>query len=159
MKGRWWVSLLGWCLLLWGVAGCATDNKPVPLVVLEPPPNAKEQARTLLLEGNQRFGEGRWEAARREFQAAIDEQADLAEAHYNLALSLERLGDAASAKKHYIEAANLAPGHKVIWNSPPLQRYGNVPDAPAQPAAAPSLPAFGGIGGAGGLGGGVGGGY
>lgn len=159
MKGRLWVSILGWCLLLWGVAGCATDNKPVPLVVLEPPPNATEQARTLLLEGNQRFGEGRWEAARREFQAAIDEQADLAEAHYNLALSLERLGDAASAKKHYIEAANLAPGHKVIWNSPPLRRYGNVPDAPAQPAAAPSLPAFGGIGGAGGLGGGVGGGY
>lgn len=157
MNGRRWISVLGGCLLLWGVAGCASDNKPVPLVVLEPPPNAKEQARALLLEGNQRFGEGQWEAAKRQFQSAIDQQSDLAEAHYNLALSLERLGDTANAKKHYIEAANLAPGHKVIWNSPPLRRYGNVPDAPQQPAAAPALPAFGGIGGAGGLGGGAGG--
>ncbi len=30
------------------------------------------------------------------------------------------------ASQHYLEAANLAPGHKVIWNSPPLRRYGNV---------------------------------
>lgn len=156
MKGPWWIRMVGWCLLVWGITGCAS-NKPTPLVVLEPPPNANELARTMLLEGNQLFGEGRWEAARRQFQSAIDQQSDLAEAHYNLALSLERLGEASNARKHYIEAANLAPGHKVIWNSPPLRRYGNVPDAPQQPAAAPALPAFGGIGGSSGLGGGAGG--
>ncbi|MCA9463627.1 MAG: tetratricopeptide repeat protein [Nitrospira sp.] len=156
MKRRWWVNLLAWCFMGWGMLGCATD-KPAPLVALEPPPNANELARTLLVEGNQLFMEGRWEAARRQFQLAIEQQSDLAEAHYNLALSLDRLGETAKAKKHYIEAANLAPGHKVIWNSPPLRRYGNVPDAPQQPAAAPALPAFGGIGGAGGLGGGAGG--
>ena len=158
MKRHWWVSMLGWCLMLWGMAGCASD-KPVPMVVLEPPPNANELARTLLLEGNKLFQDGRWEPARQQFQAALDQQPDLAEAHYNLALSLERLGEAAKAKTHYIEAANLAPGHKVIWNSPPLRRYGNVPDAPQKPAAAPALPAFGGIGGAGGIGGGGGGAY
>ena len=154
---RWFsVVWLGVCLLLVNVIGCASD-KPAPLVVLEPPPNASEQGKLFISEGNKLFKEGRWEAAKGQFQAAVDGQPDLAEAHYNLALTLDRLGDAAQAKKHYIEAANLAPGHKVIWNSPPLRRYGNVPEAPQQPASAPSLPAFGGIGGAGGLGGGAGG--
>ena len=32
----------------------------------------------------------------------------------------------ASTRQHYIEAANLAPGHKVIWDSPPLRRHGIV---------------------------------
>ena len=45
----------------------------------------------------------------------------------------------AGAKPHFIEAANLAPGHKVIWNSPPLRRYGNVPDAPAEANSVPLL--------------------
>jgi len=47
----------------------------------------------------------------------------LAEAHYNLALALEKLGEKAEARKHYVAAANLAPGNKVIWDAPPLRKY------------------------------------
>ena len=68
---------------------------------------------------------------------------------------MDHMGDGAGAKAHYIKAANLAPGHKVIWNSPPLRRYGNVPDKAIDSTMSPVLPA--GIGGAGG--GGAGGGY
>src|SRR5207249_9219715 len=57
-------------------------------------------------------------------------QPTLAEAHYNLALVIEILGDGATARRHYIEAANLAPGHKVIWDSPPLRRHGLVDSTP-----------------------------
>jgi len=131
----------GYIMMMAG--GCASD-KPAPITVLAPPPNVDAQVLQLLTDGNRFFGEGRWEAARQQFQSAVQQQADLAEAHYNLALSMERMGDQAGAKKHYIEAANLAPGHKVIWNSPPLRRYGNVPDAPVQSTSAPVMPGFGG---------------
>jgi hypothetical protein len=154
MRRRLWIGMVGICLAMVQATGCASP-KPAPQLVLDPPPNAVEEARVLLVEGNQLFTEGRWEPARRQFQGAIERQSDLAEAHYNLALSLERLGDRANAKKHYIEAANLAPGHKVIWDSPPLRRFGNVPDAPYETGATPGVPGVGGMGGGmGGFGGG-----
>ncbi len=134
--------------------GCASD-KPASLMVLDPPPNTMTQVQKFLTEGNRLFREGRWGGARQQFQSAIQAQPDLAEAHYNLALAMDHMGDRAGAKPHYITAANLAPGHKVIWNSPPLRRYGNVPDKPIDPSTSPVLPA--GIGGVGG--GGAGGGY
>jgi len=137
------MMIVGACfVVLWG-AGCASD-KPAPLTTLAPPPNVDSQVLALFNEGTRLFREGQWEGARQQFQSAVQQQGDLAEAHYNLALSMERMGDQAGAKKHYIEAANLAPGNKVIWNSPPLRRYGNVPDAPVKGASAPVMPGFGG---------------
>ena len=146
-----------WLIFL-GNLGCVS-NKPAPLMVLDPPPNTLNRAQAFLTEGNRLFREGRWEGARQQFQAAVQAQPDLAEAHYNLALAMNHMGDRSGAKPHFIQAANLAPGHKVIWNSPPLRKYGNVPDKPFDPAASPVLP--GGIGGIGGGGstGGPGGGF
>jgi tetratricopeptide (TPR) repeat protein len=137
------IVIVGGCLMVLGGMGCAS-NKPAPLTTLAPPPNVDSQVLQLFTEGSRLFREGRWEGARQQFQSAVQQQADLAEAHYNLAVSMDRMGDQAGAKKHYIEAANLAPGHKVIWNSPPLRRYGNVPDAPVQATSAPVMPGFGG---------------
>ena len=140
--------MLGICVLMGLInAGCTSD-KPASLMVLDPPPTILTQAQTYLTEGNRLFREGRWEGARQQFQAAIQEQPDLAEAHYNLAVALDHMGNQEGAKSHFITAANLAPGHKVIWNSPPLRRYGNVPDKPIDAAATPVLPGVGGLGGA-----------
>ncbi len=133
--------------------GCASD-KPASLMVLDPPPNTMTQVQKFLTEGNRLFREGRWGGARQQFQSAIQAQPDLAEAHYNLALAMDHMGDRAGAKPHYITAANLAPGHKVIWNSPPLRRYGDVPDKPIEATATPVLPGVGGGVGGGGAGGG-----
>jgi len=129
--------------------GCASD-KAAPLMGLAPPSNTNTQVQTFFTEGNRLYREGRWEGARQQFQAAVQAQPDLAEAHYNLALAMDHMGDQSGAKQHYIKAANLAPGHKVIWNSPPLRRYGNVPDAPAQASSTPVLPSMGGGGSPGG---------
>jgi len=137
--------------------GCASD-KPAPLVGLDAPSNTNPQVQALLTEGNRLFREGQWEGARQQFQAAVQAQPDLAEAHYNLGLAMNQMGDRAGAKPHFIKAANLAPGHKVIWNSPPLRRYGNVPDKPVAAGATPAIPGIGG-GGIGGGGGGPGGGF
>jgi len=114
------------CILLVGLlaGGCATG--PPPELTLRAPAGTAPEAVTLMEEGNRLFAAGQWEPSKQRYEAAIKAQPPLAEAHYNLALALERLGDQASARSHYIEAANLAPGHKVIWNSPPLRRHGEA---------------------------------
>jgi hypothetical protein len=136
--------IAGGCFILMVMIGlgCAS-KKPVPMTVLDPPPDVDSHIRLLFNEGNRLFLEGRWQGAQEQFKSAVQQQADLAEAHYNLALSMDRMGDKDGAKKHFIEAANLAPGHKVIWNSPPLRRYGNVPDSPS-PGPSSGMPPFGG---------------
>ncbi len=93
---------------------------------LRPPAGAEPAARKAMVQGNRFSGAHQLEAAKKEYEAAIKIQPSLAEAHYNLALTLEQLGNPKEARHHYLEAANLAPGHKVIWNSPPLRRYGDV---------------------------------
>lgn len=143
---------LGTCALIFLVNVGCSSNKPEPLMVLDPPPSTLTQVQTYLTEGNRLFREGRWEGARQQFQAAIQEQPDLAEAHYNLAVAMDHMGNREGAKPHFIKAANLAPGHKVIWDSPPLRRYGKVPDKPVEPTTTPVLPGIG--GGGGGIGGG-----
>ncbi|MCA9474045.1 MAG: tetratricopeptide repeat protein [Nitrospirales bacterium] len=134
-------------------AGCSTKPESLPRTPLLAPSGTLPTAATFLKVGSERFAVGQWEAAKVQFEQALKAQPDLAEAHYDLALTLERLGDSEQARQHYIEAANLAPGHKIIWDSPPLRRYGNVPDKPANNASAPVLPSLGGGGGLGGFGG------
>jgi Flp pilus assembly protein TadD len=78
-------------------------------------------------EGNRLYTSGKWTEAKAAFVSIIAAQPSLAEAHYNLALTLDRLGDGNAARQHYMEAANLAPGNKVIWDAPPLRRYNSDP--------------------------------
>jgi Tfp pilus assembly protein PilF len=110
------------------VGGCASMVKPKaePERTLRPPAGTAPAAAAAMEEGNRLFAAKQWEPARAQYETAIKAQPSLAEAHYNLALALEMLHDQAGAKAHYIEAANLAPGHKVIWDSPPLRKHGNI---------------------------------
>lgn len=77
-------------------------------------------------EGNKLYKARQWEAAKVQYEAAIQAQPTLAEAHYNLGLVYDALRDDKTARKHFVEAANLAPGNKVIWDSPALRRHGDV---------------------------------
>ena len=67
------------------------------------------------------FASSDYAGAEQAFRQALAIDATSAEAHYNLAVTLDRMGNKAEAKRHYIQAANLAPGNKVIWDSPPLR--------------------------------------
>ena len=135
--------VVSWIFL---IMGCASDQAPVQQPTLRAPSGTSPNALAALNEGNQRFAEGRWGAAKVLYEKASKAQPDLAEAHYNLALALERLGELEQARQHYIEAANLAPGHQVIWDSPPLRRFGNVKPKKSD-APLPTLPSLGGGGG------------
>lgn len=142
------------CVLIGVVllGACTSTPKTVKQPTLNAPLNANPTARSAVTEGNQFFASGRWQSARVQYEKALQAQDTVAEAHYNLALTLDRMGKREEARTHYMEAANLAPGHQVIWNSPVLRRYGDV-DVEKSNAAAPVLPSLGGSG-IGGLGGG-----
>ena len=101
--------------------GCSSQSEKPN--VLPPPTGTKPAAATQIERGNTLFASRDFAGAEDAFRQAIVVDAGSAEAHYNLALTLDRRGHQAEAKKHYIEAANLAPGNKVIWNSPPLRQH------------------------------------
>jgi len=122
-KNSWVGFLLLAVLWLGGCSGASHSRQEEPLL---PPEDATSLAAKLILEGNQRFAEHRWTVARGKYEEAIQAQPTLAEAHYNLGLTLYRKGPVATARPHFIKAANLAPGHTVIWNAPPFRKYGNV---------------------------------
>ncbi|MBP7143347.1 MAG: tetratricopeptide repeat protein [Opitutaceae bacterium] len=104
------------------LVGCAGQHK-VELRPLHAAAGTSVAVSQQLEQGNQLFAQQDWAGARQVYVATIKADQTLAEAHYNLALTLERLGEKAEAKKHYVAAANLAPGNKVIWDAPPLRKY------------------------------------
>lgn len=104
------------------VVGCAGRHHAEVRPLLAPAGTSAVVSQQLE-QGNQLFARQDWVGARQVYLATIQADQTLAEAHYNLALTLERLGEKAEAKKHYVAAANLAPGNKVIWDAPPLRKY------------------------------------
>ncbi len=131
-----WVGFL--LLAVLGLGGCAGTSHSHQEGPLLPPEHAMPLVAQLILEGNQRFAEHRWTAAIGKYEEAVQAQPELAEAHYNLGLTIYQKGPVAAARPHFIKAANLAPGHSVIWNAPPFRKYGTVESAaPEQPSAGP----------------------
>ena len=108
------------------LVACSSTPQPVKQPTLSAPTIASLAVRAAISEGNRLFASGRYQAAKIQYEKAILAQKTVAEAHYNLALALDYMGKRDEARPHYMEAANLAPGHQVIWNSPVLRRYGDV---------------------------------
>jgi Tfp pilus assembly protein PilF len=91
---------------------CATTSLP-----LGTPINADAEAAIHNDEGIQFYRQGQWEAAKEHFEDAILAGPDLAEPHYNLALTLDQLGSHARATSHFKEAAALGPTNTAITKS------------------------------------------
>ena len=118
--------------------GCASGGtKGVLETTLSAPPGTKPEAAAANEEGIKLFYKRQWDEAKAQFEAAIKTQPTLAEAHYNLGLVYDALRHDKEARKHFVEAANLAPGNKEIWNSPPLRQHGDVITGPKSGIFAP----------------------
>lgn len=98
--------------------GCQSASKRT---VLPAPVGANVAAAHHNDEGIQAYQQGQWESAKQHFEAAMTVSPVLAEVHYNLGLVLYRVGALREGDAHFIQAANLAPGNKVIWDAPPLK--------------------------------------
>jgi Flp pilus assembly protein TadD len=113
-------------LMMGGMAACASKPKPKPLVPLAlTDGGVKPQAITLTEQGTQAYQAKQFEAAKGYFSQAVAIAPQSGQAHYNYGLALNALGDTEAARQHFIEAANLAPGDKTIWDSPALSPFGN----------------------------------
>jgi tetratricopeptide (TPR) repeat protein len=132
-RSLWWVAI-GLALSDCGGAGV---GKSALEVTLSPPPGTPPAVAAVVEEGNRLFEKRQWEAAKAQYEAAIKAKPTLAEAHYNLGLVYDALRNDKEAYKHFIEAANLAPGNKEIWNSPPLRMHGDVIGGPKSGIFAP----------------------
>jgi tetratricopeptide (TPR) repeat protein len=118
------------CLLLW-LAACSAPEKRKPRVPLAVSVTASQAAIQATQQGTKEYQSGNFEEAKTYFEQAVAGIPNSGEAHYNLGLALYALGDADQARDHFIEAANLAPGDKVIWDSPALAPFGSPdPSAP-----------------------------
>lgn len=105
-------------------SGCQSAPKRT---VLPAPAGTNASASRHNDEGIQAYRQQQWESAKQHFNAAIAASPEFAEAHYNLGMVLYRLNAMQEGDAHFIKAANLAPGNKIIWNAPPL-RGATVPE-------------------------------
>ncbi len=123
-----YLSLLVGVFLLFGTAACS-KSKAKPLVPLALETGVKPQAVILTEQGTQAYQSRQFDDAKKFFSQAMDLAPQSGPAHYNYALALNALGDTEQARQQFLEAANLAPGDKVIWDSPALRPFGS-PEGP-----------------------------
>jgi Flp pilus assembly protein TadD len=97
-------------------------------------------------QGTQAYQGRQFVEAKNYFSQAVAAAPQSGQAHYNYAIALYSLGDTEEARQHFLEAANLAPGDKTIWDSPPLHQYGNPQSEKAykEHPTTTSRPTFGG---------------
>lgn len=145
-------ALLVTLLLATGLPGCASTSQSAPRTPLRLPAGVSTLAVKATETGSVAYQRGNFDQARSLFEEAVKEAPQSGEAHYNLGLALYALGESGAARQEFMEAANLAPGHRVIWDSPALRPYGS-PDSSVARTAPPPGGAAGGLGGLGGLGG------
>lgn len=120
-----YIQILMAVLLVVEVTACASKPKPKPLVPLMLTTGATPQALTLTEQGAKAYQSGQFAEAKTAFAQAVAAAPQSGQAHYNLAIALNKLGETEESHRHFIEAANLAPGDKEIWDSPALRQYGN----------------------------------
>ena len=74
-------------------------------------------------EGVDHYQQGHMDVAQEHFQKALAANAGLAEAHYNLALVLDKLGNHGEAKNHFKMALDNAPDNPSIRDSGILKAH------------------------------------
>ena len=117
------MTVLGVVLVLGSGTACTQKRQPLVPLVLEG--EMKVQAIQFTEQGTQAYQARQFEVAKQYFEQAITVAPGSGQAHYNYALALNALGHADVARRHFMEAADLAPGDKTIWDSPALAPFGD----------------------------------
>lgn len=141
-----YLALLGVLVLLLGTDAC-TKSKAKQLVPLPLESGAPPQAISLNEQGTHAYQAGEFDEAKKYFAQTVAAAPQSGPAHYNYALALNALGETEAARKQFIEAANFAPGDKIIWDSPALSPFGNPESEDKPKSAVPQSPNRRGVGG------------
>lgn len=74
-------------------------------------------------EGVGHYQQGHWDVSEGYFRKAIKADPNLAEAHYNLGLTLDKMGKHEGATTEFKKAAELAPTNPAIKDSAILKKH------------------------------------
>jgi len=144
------ISLIVTSLVVVVLPACSSTEKPKPRVPLPVSSSVPPAVVTAMQQGTRAYEGGQYQEAKTQFELAVAGAPNSAEAHYDLGLALFALGEVEQAREQFMEAANLAPGNKVIWDSPALRPFGS-PDSPIpkktkEDQYSTRRPTFGGMG-------------
>ena len=106
-------------LLLSGSLLFADMNKTAP--ALKGPSGSKAEQH--INEGIEHYAKGHWDVAKKHFQEAVKTDPASAEAHYDLALSLDKSGDHKTAIEHFKKALELGKDNPDIQQSEILHAH------------------------------------
>lgn len=87
------------------------------------PTAAGSKAETHNKEGIEHYNQQHWDVAKKHFMEAVKADPSSAEAHYNLALSLDKSGDHKTAINHFHKAKELGKDNPEIQQSEILQAH------------------------------------
>ena len=113
------VSIFTLCAALAGGPAFGAMNKTVP--ALKAGPGSKAEMH--VTEGIEHYNQGHWDVAKKHFMEAAKADPQSAEAHYNLALTLDKNGDHKSATEHFMKAHDLGKDNAEIQNSEILKGH------------------------------------
>jgi len=111
-----WLVL--WCALMGALSWAATGKGLSPLKA-----SAGSKAAGHINEGITHYEKGHWDVAKKYFFDAAQEDPKSAEAHYDVGLVLDRMGDHEAATVHFKKAQELGTNNPQIQNSEILKKH------------------------------------
>ncbi|MBI4401899.1 MAG: tetratricopeptide repeat protein [Nitrospirae bacterium] len=115
------LSLGLFCMFLLLVVACEEKKEVGAETAIMSP--AGSAGRTDNDEGVGHYRQGHWDVSEGHFRKAIKADANLAEAHFNLGLTLDKMGKHEDATAEFKKAAELAPTKTAIKDSPILKKH------------------------------------
>ncbi|MGH7230703.1 MAG: tetratricopeptide repeat protein [Nitrospiraceae bacterium] len=115
------VSVFALCAAL--VAGTASADKDMGKTAPALKTAVGSKGESHNTEGIEHYNKGHWDVAKKHFMEAAKADPQSAEAHYNLALTLDKSGDHKSATEHFMKAHDLGKGNAEIQNSEILKGH------------------------------------
>jgi Flp pilus assembly protein TadD len=103
-----------------GDYGASTSGTPSADALMSP---ASSAGRADNDEGVGHYKQGHWDVSEGHFRKAVKADPNLAEAHYNLGLALDKMGKHDEATAEFKKAAELAPGNPAIKDSAILKKH------------------------------------
>ncbi|MER3424740.1 MAG: hypothetical protein C4293_17495 [Nitrospiraceae bacterium] len=112
-------SRIGLAVVLAGMALIGNQGTAAP--ALKTAPGSKAEFHNI--EGIDHYNQGHWDDAKSHFSEAVRLDPQSAEAHYNLALALDKEGDHKGATEHFKTAYDLGKNNPDIRNSKVLKAH------------------------------------
>jgi Flp pilus assembly protein TadD len=112
------VVVAAW-MLMQATAGWADMGKAAPALMAAPGSKAEAQIK----QGIEHYNQGHYDVALKHFTAAAKDDPQSAEAHYDVALALDKTGDHKAATEHFKTAYDLGKSNPEIQNSGILKAH------------------------------------